>query len=1130
MRKYNLLIIVLMVLKFNNTFSQGKNYAPQIFQGNPEVSQIQKYKETPVSLNTGVPNISVPIYTINFDGISIPIELNYHSTGFRVNEIASSVGLGWSLSANSVISRVVKGKPDDSSFGYINTSLKAESVTQQEITAGIGSNNLDLEPDSFSINLPTGKSIDFMFKQNLANNKQNIICFPKSQVKINVSYNNFSIASFEVIDTDGTRYYFGEDDNVDRATSKNYEFDPETGSLPAEILLSSSSGINTWHLTRIVSTKSNVITYNYRMEVYHVSENCEHSNQTISFEYVPNMYLQSNRSYTLSGRLGSNKVLESILTPKETIEFIAGDKRDDLVFNKKTIGVNIFDINNRKINAVIFQQSYFMSPDTYLYMGYGCGTNFKYEQLSKRLSLDAVIFKGRSDNISEYFSYQFEYNTDVILPHRNSFAQDYWGYYNGENDNQDLIPSVFFNTKKELFNEEEEDNYTLRIENNNSIRTINPYYTQACMLKKIIYPEKGYTELEYENNKIPAEDNIDKYIMDSNDKISVELTTSEVASTLQHIGNYDYYVFSKDFTLDSQFINEYGIFYDSHSSICEPVDAEGMQNIDCSRFNIVKNSTGENVLPFNKSVGVQGSIFKDGYYTPGTYTLKLYILKDDWDNAPADKHIWLKLNWLKRILDSERYFGGLRIKSIKNYNHSGSLITEKQFDYRADNGLSSGKYLNFPIFKNVKYANYRYYTNVVCHIHGGGVLFGQMIGGYKISFSSNSYAPLLNRGNYLLYSIVKEISVDYTNNNNLLTENEFSFFAPTFNYISEPISRLWENGNIVAKHSVNEDQSYLYNINKIDYTLGLDVNNLNYPCNLNLNLIPHCIDNRLPRFQFDSEFTNSPFLPRYYLYTNNFYTKKITTVKDNVTNVVESFYNSLTNLGLSSQVTHNSTNDKLETKYFYPNDPEMESEPFSSELVANNIIGAPLVTQYFKSDNQLSEEKTEYKRDTSTNNLLLPKYIYTKKGSVGEPEKRFTYNQYDNKGNLLHYTLENGTPVSIIWGYNKTQPVAKLENISYASIPASLITAIQNATDSATSTEAQVLTALNALRTSTDANMQKSMITTYTYKPLIGVSTITDPKGDTQTYIYDEFNRLKEVRDKDNNILSENQYHYRTPN
>jgi YD repeat-containing protein len=56
------------------------------------------------------------------------------------------------------------------------------------------------------------------------------------------------------------------------------------------------------------------------------------------------------------------------------------------------------------------------------------------------------------------------------------------------------------------------------------------------------------------------------------------------------------------------------------------------------------------------------------------------------------------------------------------------------------------------------------------------------------------------------------------------------------------------------------------------------------------------------------------------------------------------------------------------------------------------------------------------------------------------------------------------------------------------------------------------------------------MITTYTYNPLIGISTVTDPKGDTQTYHYDEFNRLQFVKDSEDNILSENAYHYRTPN
>ena len=52
------------------------------------------------------------------------------------------------------------------------------------------------------------------------------------------------------------------------------------------------------------------------------------------------------------------------------------------------------------------------------------------------------------------------------------------------------------------------------------------------------------------------------------------------------------------------------------------------------------------------------------------------------------------------------------------------------------------------------------------------------------------------------------------------------------------------------------------------------------------------------------------------------------------------------------------------------------------------------------------------------------------------------------------------------------------------------------------------------------------MITTLTYKPLLGVSTVTDPKGDTQTYHYDSFNRLQFVKDSNGNILSENTYHY----
>ena len=225
----------------------------------------------------------------------------------------------------------------------------------------------------------------------------------------------------------------------------------------------------------------------------------------------------------------------------------------------------------------------------------------------------------------------------------------------------------------------------------------------------------------------------------------------------------------------------------------------------------------------------------------------------------------------------------------------------------------------------------------------------------------------------------------------------------------------------------------------------------------------------------------------------------------------------------TSQTTTNSKGETLETKYYYAPDPELTNEPYKTDLIAKNMIGIPLLTQTFKNGIKLSEQKTQYSKDASTNNLLLPKYIKAKKGTDADQpnlETKITYNSYDNKGNLTQYTLESGIPVSIIWGYNQTQPIAKIENASYSQV-SSYVNNLQTLSNG--TNEASLLTALDALRSS----LPNAMVTTYTYIPLVGVSTITDPKADRQTFTYDTFGRLQYVKDKNGNILSENQYHYR---
>lgn len=84
----------------------------------PTASSLGKYADIPVSYHTGVPNISVPLYTINEGDLSLPISLSYHAAGIRVDEISSPIGLGWSLNAGGMISRTVNGGPDE---GYTHT-------------------------------------------------------------------------------------------------------------------------------------------------------------------------------------------------------------------------------------------------------------------------------------------------------------------------------------------------------------------------------------------------------------------------------------------------------------------------------------------------------------------------------------------------------------------------------------------------------------------------------------------------------------------------------------------------------------------------------------------------------------------------------------------------------------------------------------------------------------------------------------------------------------------------------------------------------------------------------------------------------------------------------------------------
>ena len=72
----------------------------------PSATEFVRYERIPVSYFNGLPSIDIPLYTLEYKDLNLPLHLSYYASGIQLNQYPTMVGLGWNLNAGGCITRV----------------------------------------------------------------------------------------------------------------------------------------------------------------------------------------------------------------------------------------------------------------------------------------------------------------------------------------------------------------------------------------------------------------------------------------------------------------------------------------------------------------------------------------------------------------------------------------------------------------------------------------------------------------------------------------------------------------------------------------------------------------------------------------------------------------------------------------------------------------------------------------------------------------------------------------------------------------------------------------------------------------------------------------------------------------
>ena len=1167
---------LLLILLVSKVFCQTQNTnreleLPNMVAPSPTVASLMKFDDVPVNHYTGVPDISENLISTQIDeNLSINILLTYHPSGIRVEEYASWVGTGWNISgAGGFVSRVVKGAPDElggvfsnnyfSSNYNVNTQVfdKINYNNAYQGVSGLANYDNDTESDVFHYNF-FGHSGRFIFS---FKNGQFIpvLLDKKTSLRIETSYSGNLIDKFVITDDKGYRYHFEEKEisTVYNLSSSRQLGQGGTPSLSGSETVYTSS----WHIKKIEDNNGLLLCL---FDYYDVIEKTKSITDTRNERYPMHQELLNSVLYHYNGSglessllypyllpistrstststIATKKIKKIDIVDRAVIDFQIGLGRLDYEDNTgcHLVSALLKDRFNNQVSKVEFQ-----------YSNYGTG---------KRLFLDKIRKQGSSTSVFE--ETLLSYDSPSMLPKRDSLSKDLWGYYNGYH-NLEPFPAMI------------EPPIT------GANMSTNRYFASKGVLDEITYPTGGSKHFEFEANTFHKVQSVPNMVYDvPENKVPqyediVFNCTPTNTPTSNYTSNYKiiYLQHGAFINFNLSILNAHTSPHGTANPLAYKVKITPMVNnysFNPSTDPILQNknlySTDTSNLRSDYSIALDdclnGNSSNNCFKT--FYISGFYLVEMSGNGLPLNYDIVdyrLNFDWfLYRENSKYNYGGGLRIKSVSFKETPESTSPERKFRYEYSNfndlNSSSGSMVNLPVFhyfqrrfsmtKDIVYS-------IIYNRHVPSET--EYVNPFSVDYltTTSRSQNFLTQGSSVGYRNVKVFDSSGGSTN-------YTYYSPED--VPEPIEifeypfTLDMPGNDYKRGLIRKEvvfnnagkelkqKDFLYEfVEEQPVYAGCKVYMPQYT---NCHLTNSDVSNSLNSYGGYQNIMDPPSTIYYTSLCGGLYNSfinirvqnyivgwaKLNSVlakdfyyKGNVqsaVNMTETYTYDYSNRKIERKNVENSLGETLSTIYYYPNNPLVSSRPFVSELTARNIIGNPIVVETLEGNERLSTQETVFKDwDPGAGLHLSTELIKVSKGTA-PPEIRIRYNDVDiATGNPLEVQQEGGTKISYLWGYNKTLPIAKIENASNAAIRTAL-----GITDLTLVNEAN-LAAINNLRTL----LPNAMVTTYTYKPLVGIASVTDPKGDKITYHYDSFKRLQFVKDKDGKILSENQYHYRTQN